>query len=222
MGPTQKKIWIGCAAGIVIVVLAAGFFVWHGRGHKQQLSSAKQTVGNHTISLNQDAAPDNTGGLSVSGQASSLGQLGGNNGSSGQNQSSGSNSSASGDVDPSAFAQYDKYQNSKDALFGEIQQGSGAQLAPGQKASINYKVWLTNGALVDHSPVSSSGQPQPFSFTLGAHQVIPGLEEGVAGMKAGGKRLVIVPPAVGYGSQGQGSVPPNAVLVFEVQLVSAQ
>lgn len=206
---------------IVVVAAATVFLVLHSSHHKAQLSDTKETVGNHTISLNQDSSPSGAGGLSVSGQASSLGQLNGGGGDNNQSQSS-SNSSSGSDVNPSTFSQYDKYQSSQNALFGDIQQGTGAQLAVGQKANIYYKVWLTNGALVDQSPVSSGGQPQPFSFTLGAHQVIPGLEEGVYGMKVGGKRLVIVPPAVGYGSQGQGTIPPNAVLVFEVQLVSAQ
>lgn len=207
-------------AGLLLAGLVIGFLIWHGgNSNKKQLSDAKQTVGNHTVSLDQGGASSKAGGLSVSGQADSLGQLEGNK--SGQTQNSGSSSSSS-DVNPSNFSQYDKYQNNKDALFGDIQKGTGAQLAVGQKAGIYYKVWLTNGALVDQSPVSSSGQQQPFSFTLGAHQVIPGLEEGVYGMKVGGKRLIIVPPSVGYGAQGQGSIPPNAVLVFEVQLLSAQ
>lgn len=222
MGSTNKKILIFSCGGVGLLIIAIiGFLVLRDSHDKKQLSDAKQTVGNHTIALGQDSSPSNSGGLSVSGQADSLGQLDNTDGNKGQSQNSGSSSSG-GDVNPATFSQYDKYKSSQNALFGEIQQGSGAQLAAGQKANIYYKVWLTNGALVDQSPVSSSGQPQPFAFTLGAHQVIPGLEQGVAGMKVGGKRLVIVPPAVGYGAQGQGSIPSNAVLVFEVQLVSAQ
>jgi peptidylprolyl isomerase len=186
---------------------------------KKQLADTKQTVGNHLISLNQALPSSDSGSLSVSGQASSLGQLGSKDG---QSQSSGNGSSSNGDIDPASFGQYNKYQNSPSALFGEIQVGNGAALGVGQKASIYYKVWLANGALVDQSPVSAGGQPQPFSFTLGAHQVIPGLEQGIAGMKAGSKRLIIVPPVVGYGSQGRGNVPSNAVLIFEVQLLNVQ
>ncbi len=170
------------------------------------------------ISLNQDDS-SKPGGLSVSGQADNLGQLGGQGKGS---QSGGGSSGSSSDINPATFSEYNKYQNNTDALFGDIQIGHGAQLNAGQKASIYYKAWLTNGALVDQSPVSSAGQPQPYSFTLGAHQVIPGLEEGIYGMKVGGKRLIIVPPAVGYGSQGQGAVPANAILVFQVQLLSVQ
>lgn len=204
-------------------VLIGGGLWWHGHlnGQKNK-NSINQTVGNHLISLDQSSTPADSGGLSVSGSgANDLGQLGDNQSSQGSGtKPSGANSN--GDVDPSTFSQYDKYQSSQNALFGDIQKGSGTELAAGQKASIDYKVWLTSGALIDQSPVSPGGQPQAYSFTLGNHQVILGLEEGVAGMKTGGKRLVIVPPAVGYGSKGQGVVPPDAVLVFEVELLSVQ
>ena len=219
MSKRNTIIAILVAAGILIIGAGAFFVI---RGHdKQSPTEAAQTVGDHTVTLGQDS---NSGGLTVNGQAGSLGQLNGD--SNGQSQgaagSSSGSSSSSGDVNPASFAQYDKYKSSQNALFGEIQPGNGAALAVGQKANIYYKVWLTNGALVDQSPVSAAGQPQPFTFTLGEHKVIAGLEQGIAGMKVGGKRLIIVPPVVGYGSQGQGSVPANAVLVFEVQLLSAQ
>ncbi len=221
---TKREIITTVSGFTAAIVLIGGGLWWHGHsGSQTNKNNANQTVGNHLISLDQSSPSSNSGGLSVSGSgAADLGQLGGNQSSQGSSNKSSGSSGASGDVDPSTFSQYDKYKSSQNALFGDIQKGSGAELAAGQKASIYYKGWLTNGALVDQSPVSSGGQPQPFSFTLGAHQVINGLEEGVAGMKAGGKRLVIVPPAVGYGSQGQGVVPPNAVLIFEVQLLSVQ
>jgi FKBP-type peptidyl-prolyl cis-trans isomerase len=217
----KQTIWIAATSVFVIAVLVVAGVLWHSHHAKKQLADAKQTVGNHIISLDQSST-SGSGGLSVTGQADSLGQL--NNTDSSQNgtSSSGSSSSSSGPVDPSTFSQYDKYQNSSNALFGDIQVGSGATAAAGQKVSIYYKVWLTNGTLVDQTSTNSSGQQQPFSFTLGAGQVIPGMQEGVAGMKVGGSRLIIVPPAVGYGAQGQGSIPANSVLVFEVQLVSAQ
>lgn len=219
----QKVIIAGSIGAALVIGFVAGTLIWHDHHDKKQLANARQTVGNHIISLDQSTAPANSGGLSVSGQADSLGQLNGDKSSqNGTSSSSGSGGSSNGGLNPSTFSQYDKYQNSPNALFGEIKAGSGATAAAGQKVSIYYKVWLTNGTLVDQSPVSSGGQPQAYSFTLGGGQVIPGLEQGVAGMKAGGSRLVIVPPAVGYGAQGQGSIPPNAVLVFDVQLVSAQ
>lgn len=213
-----KTHWIMIAISATIVIIVAGGFIWHKQNQdRPRQVAAKQTVGDHTISLNQADAETSSSGLSASGQADSLGQLNGSK--SGQSGSTPSGNSGPNTAD---FAQYDKYRDSPNALIGELQVGSGPALAVGQKANIYYKVWLTNGALIDQSPVAANGQRQPFSFTLGGHQVIPGMEQGVAGMKTGGKRLIIVPPAVGYGAQGQGNIPPNAVLVFEVQLVSAQ
>lgn len=216
------------AVSLLVVAGVLGGFWWHGHGTggKQAKTLGAQTVGNHQISLDQPSSDSSgtSGGLSVSsGGASDMGQLNGDQKSQGLN---GSNSSSGGSgsdgLDPSTFSQYDKYQDSKDALFADMKKGDGAALTSGKKATVYYKGWLTNGALIDQSPVSSSGQPQPYSFTLGAHEVIPGWEEGMYDMKAGGTRLLIVPPAVGYGSQGKGTVPPNAVLIFEVQLISVQ
>ena len=213
---TKKEVIIG-VGGFLVALLVFGAGVWwhgHQEHRKRLLVADAKTTSNPNISLNQD----DSGGLGVSGQASDLGQLGNSGGQSQKGNASG----GSDGLDPATFSQYDKYKGGKTALFGDIAAGSGTQLQSGQKAGIVYKAWLANGTLVDQSPTSSSGQSQPFSFTLGAHQVIPGLEEGVYGMKAGGKRLVIVPPAVGYGAKGQGLVPPSAVMVFYVQLLSVQ
>jgi FKBP-type peptidyl-prolyl cis-trans isomerase FkpA len=101
--------------------------------------------------------------------------------------------------------------------------GSGAEAAAGKKVSVHYTGWLwkddAKGAKFD----SSLDRGQPFGFTLGAHQVIAGWDEGVAGMKVGGKRTLIVPPQLGYGARGAGGViPPNATLMFDVELLGVQ
>lgn len=100
--------------------------------------------------------------------------------------------------------------------YEELVEGDGAVAAAGQQVSVHYTGWLTDGKKFD----SSVDRNQPFDFALGRGQVIRGWDEGVAGMKVGGKRKLTIPPQLGYGARGAGGViPPNATLVFEVELL---
>jgi FKBP-type peptidyl-prolyl cis-trans isomerase len=94
--------------------------------------------------------------------------------------------------------------------------GTGATAAVGDTVTVNYIGTFTNGTKFD----SSYDRNQPFPFRLGAGQVITGFDQGVTGMKVGGKRRLTIPPSLAYGSQGQGSIPPNTTLVFEIDLLS--
>src|SRR3954463_8649865 len=97
--------------------------------------------------------------------------------------------------------------------------GTGAEAKKGQKVSVHYTGFLTNGTKFD----SSKDRGQPFQFALGRGQVIQGWDDGVAGMKIGGKRKLTIPPELGYGAAGAGGViPPNATLVFEVELLGVK
>jgi FKBP-type peptidyl-prolyl cis-trans isomerase len=99
--------------------------------------------------------------------------------------------------------------------------GTGAQATKGQKVSVHYTGWLYNNGEKGRKFDSSLDRGQPFGFALGAGQVIRGWDEGVAGMKVGGKRTLVIPPELGYGARGAGGViPPNATLMFDVELLN--
>jgi len=101
--------------------------------------------------------------------------------------------------------------------------GNGAEATAGKKVSVHYTGWLSDNGAKGKKFDSSVDRGQPFQFTLGAHQVIAGWDEGVAGMKVGGKRTLVIPPELGYGARGAGGViPPNATLIFDVELLGVQ
>jgi FKBP-type peptidyl-prolyl cis-trans isomerase len=98
----------------------------------------------------------------------------------------------------------------------EISEGSGPEVAGGDYISIHYTGTLTNGEVFD----SSHKRGEPFQTRIGVGQVIEGWDMGVVGMKAGGKRRLIIPPQLAYGDRAVGSIPANSTLIFEVELVS--
>ncbi len=100
--------------------------------------------------------------------------------------------------------------------YVELTVGNGETAQPGQTVIVHYTGWLENGKKFD----SSLDRGQPFSFPLGTGRVIKGWDEGVQGMKVGGKRKLIIPSNLGYGARGAGAViPPHATLIFEVELL---
>ena len=98
--------------------------------------------------------------------------------------------------------------------------GDGAEAAPGQKVTVHYTGWLYNDETQGAKFDSSKDRRDPFVFSLGAGMVIRGWDEGVAGMKIGGARTLVIPPELGYGARGAGgAIPPNATLKFDVELL---
>jgi len=102
----------------------------------------------------------------------------------------------------------------------DTQEGTGASPKTGQTCLMHYTGWLHKDGAKGAKFDSSVDRGQPFAFTIGVGQVIKGWDEGVAGMKVGGKRTLIIPPQLGYGARGAGGViPPNATLIFDVELL---
>jgi FKBP-type peptidyl-prolyl cis-trans isomerase len=103
--------------------------------------------------------------------------------------------------------------------YQDVTQGEGTEATPDHTVSVHYTGWLPNGEKFD----SSRDRNEPFSFTLGAGQVIAGWDEGVAGMKVGGRRKLVIPSDLGYGTAGAPpDIPPGATLVFDVELLDVR
>lgn len=103
--------------------------------------------------------------------------------------------------------------------YQDVKPGTGAAPVSGKRVKVHYTGWLENGTKFD----SSVDRGEPFAFVVGVGQVIPGWDEGVLSMKVGGKRRLIVPAKLGYGEQGAGGViPPNATLIFDVELLDVE
>jgi FKBP-type peptidyl-prolyl cis-trans isomerase FkpA len=121
----------------------------------------------------------------------------------------------SGPTQPTPRAEY---------MATDLRLGTGAEATAGKRLSVNYTGWLYNPSGTDGkgAQFDSSIGRAPFPFTLGAGQVISGWDRGVAGMRVGGQRRLVLPPELAYGASGNGPIPPNATLVFDIELLDAQ
>ena len=104
------------------------------------------------------------------------------------------------------------------AYIRDITIGTGAAISTGQLLTVRYSLWLSTGTAIESNVNSATG----FPFHLGTHEVISGWDEGIPGMRVGGKRQLIIPPSLGYGGNQQGPIPGNSVLVFIVEITAAQ
>lgn len=190
------------------------YFVWHNRIQTNKLETTQESEARN------DFQPSN---LSVSKTTNplDLGQIP-LDGIDGAKKGSNNNSAQTKGLDPKSFAQYEKYKSSNSGMFGELVIGDGAEVALNKKVAIVYRVWLTDGTLVDISKKDKDNRTIPTEFEFGQNQIIPGLQQGMLGMKNGGTRLIIVPPSVGYGDQKHEIIPANSVLVFEVSVIKVE
>jgi peptidylprolyl isomerase len=97
--------------------------------------------------------------------------------------------------------------------------GKGAEARPGQSVDVQYTGWIDQNGRKGAKFDSSRDRGKPFTFTLGTGQVIAGWDEGVARMKVGGKRTLVIPPPLAYGEKGSGTIPSGATLIFDIELV---
>lgn len=106
----------------------------------------------------------------------------------------------------------------------DLQVGSGATAASGNRLTVHYTLWLYDATSADQKGIQleSTTPESPFIFTLTGGQVIDGWIQGVSGMREGGRRRLVVPPSLGYGQSRNGIIPPNATLLFEIQLVTVE
>ncbi|MEK7599722.1 MAG: FKBP-type peptidyl-prolyl cis-trans isomerase [Patescibacteria group bacterium] len=226
----KNKYWLVGGLITAMLVIAGAGLIWFTQANKDEkvsLGAATQHVdaaqsqdtnysgSGPTLGVAANTGGQNLGQINPSTSQKSTGQQGSVSGSSG-------GSSGTQAINPATFAEYEKYKTATQALFGDVNVGNGATLGNGQTATVVYKGWLTNGQMFDESKTNSEGKLVPFQFKVGSGQVIVGWDQGLNGMKVGGVRLIIVPPSVGYGAAGQGSIPPNSVLVFQVQLVDVK
>ena len=123
---------------------------------------------------------------------------------------------------PAQFTVYEQYAETQNTQFIDVVIGDGQEVANGNSVAVVYSGYLTNGQLFDQSRINEQNQIEPFEFTIGEGSVIQGWEDGLIGMKVGGQRRLIIPSQFGYGAQGagEGAIPPNSMLIFDVELVS--
>ncbi len=111
-----------------------------------------------------------------------------------------------------------KNMNLENLKIEDVVVGTGVEALEGSRVSVNYLGTFTNGVKFD----SSYDRGEPIQFVLGAGYVIPGWEKGILGMKVGGKRKLIIPPELAYGSEARGPIPPNSTLLFDVELMGVE
>lgn len=236
----MRKTYVIVAASALLVILAAagggfGFWKYKQNQKKSVVSTGTNQSDGSTLGLSSENANSDVSSLSQQQQNAASTEAANNQGNSlqtnlGQQSSAGSTGSSktsSNTVDPTSFGKYDQYKDKTTASYAVLSTGNGDVATAGKKAVVVYKGWLTNGTLFDESKKDpKTGKYISYSFVISdgstPSSVIAGWQEGINGMKVGEERLLIIPPAVGYGSTDHPPIPANSVLVFDVLLVAVQ
>ena len=219
----QTFIIIGGVSGLLLVAAVATFLMLRDTSQKPTIIP-NQTTRNSQSSTDSIPLTATTQGNSIPlgsgqsgvGQSQGLSVLGSNS------TQSNDRSSQSRLPNPDEFEIYEEYADSQNALYLDIVEGNGREASAGDTLAVVYQGWLTDGTLFDQSRRNEQGQIEAFTLTLGQNQVIRGWEEGLLGMREGGKRRIVIPSVAGYGSAGQGSIPPDSMLIFDVELAQVE
>lgn len=230
MGGMRRVVVITIASLTAVFILsssALGVKVWYERAQMPQKSKAALTEEREksdgvmfndaepTLKARSTETEQAIGGSASASNPQSGGSLVPQGNSTGQGQTGGSSPKV---LTPDQFVAYEQYKKNEAALYQDLRVGEGAEAGMNSKITVNYRGWLTDGRKFDDSYLKG----RAFTFVIGGRQVIPGWEQGTFGMKEGGKRRLIVPPAVGYGSEGKDPIPPNSVLVFDIELLKVE
>ncbi len=206
---------------MLAIIGGVGLAIWHASNTQTAKKAVTKTVASNNIQTSEGSSLSvgDNGGLGAGidmGQGQTLGDSTGGTPTGG----------TSGNTKPQQkedFSQYEKYKDKTEAMFGEIKAGTGKEAVANKKVAIYYTGRFTSGQIFDQTKPEKVGQqPKPLVYTPGKHEVVLGLEQGTVGMKVGGKRRVIVPPAVGYGKDGRDPIPPNTLMIFDIELLEVE
>ena len=206
----QTLLILGGVSGLLIIGAILTFFVLNNDKTDVSIIPQPSTPeGSIALDLNQPGGTIPLGQVNNQSQNSNPGL---------QVLGSESTSSSSSLPGPEDFDQYEQLAQDDSTSFIDVVEGNGREASVGDTLAVVYSGWLTDGTLFDQSRRNEQGQIEAFTFELGARQVIQGWEQGLLGMREGGRRRLIIPAALGYGASGQGSIPPNSMLIFDVEL----
>lgn len=215
----KQTILIG--VGVVLLVCATAVGVFYLVQYRKSTNSLSDTSTSNSGGIAGSLTPSAGDAIRLDGQNDSTAPESTQQ----NNTQSETLNQATGAPTPEMLKSYEQYADKTEVYFADIIAGpaAGAVAEPGKRAAVYYKGWLTNGTLFDQSKTDAKGDLQPFVFEIGGGQVIKGWDQGILGMRVGGKRRLIIPPSLAYGAAGiKDVIPANSLLVFDIELLATQ